>query len=100
KTYRVGIVNMGSINPGTILRGMAQYPGIGDDYERTFKAQKDMQIDIWLSSHASQFKLHEKYKPGDTYNPDRFVDPAGFKAEVEKLERTYQEQLAKERAAR
>jgi metallo-beta-lactamase class B len=100
KTYRVGIVNMGSINPGTILRGMAQYPGIGDDYARTFKAQKDMQIDIWLASHASQFKLHEKYKPGDAYNPDRFVDPAGFKAEVAKLEKTYQEQLAKERAVK
>lgn len=98
KTYRVVIANMGSINPGVTVSGMPKYPGIADDYARTFKAQKDMAIDIWLASHASQFKLHEKYKPGDVFNPDRFVDPQGFKAEVERLEQIYREQLARERA--
>jgi len=98
KTYRVVIANMGSINPGVTVGGMAKYPGITEDYARTFKAQKDMQIDVWLASHASQFKLHEKYKPGDAFNPDRFVDPQGFKASVERLEKTYLEQLARERA--
>jgi metallo-beta-lactamase class B len=98
KTYRVIIANMGSINPGVTVSGMAKYPGIAEDYARTFKAQKDMSIDIWLASHASQFKLHEKYKPGDAFNPDRFVDPQGFKAAVEQLEKTYREQLARERA--
>lgn len=98
KTYRVVIANMGSINPGVTVGGMAKYPGITEDYARTFKAQKDMQIDIWLASHASQFKLHDKYTPGDAFNPDRFVDPQGFKASVEQLEKTYREQLARERA--
>jgi metallo-beta-lactamase class B len=98
KTYRVVIANMGSINPGVTVSGMAKYPGIAEDYARTFKAQKDMQIDVWLASHASQFKLHEKYKPGDAFNPDRFVDPQGFRAAVEQLEKTYREQLARERA--
>ena len=100
KSYRVVIANMGSINPGVTVSGMAKYPGIAEDYARTFKAQKDMQIDVWLASHASQFKLHEKYKPGDAYNPDRFVDPQGFKAAVEQLEKTYREQLARERAVK
>ena len=98
KTYRVLIANMGSINPGVTVSGMATYPGIADDYARTFKAQKDMAIDVWLASHAAQFKLHDKYKPGDPYNPDRFVDPQGFKASVEQLEKTYRDQLARERA--
>jgi metallo-beta-lactamase class B len=98
KTYRVVIANMGSINPGVTVSGMAKYPTITEDYARTFKAQKDMQIDVWLASHAAQFKLHEKYKPGDAFNPDRFVDPQGFKASVEQLEKTYREQLARERA--
>lgn len=98
KTYRVVIANMGSINPGVTVGGMAKYPGITEDYARTFKAQKDMQIDIWLASHAAQFKLHEKYKPGDPFNPDRFVDPQGFKASVEELEKKYRDQLAEERA--
>jgi metallo-beta-lactamase class B len=100
KTYRVVIANMGSINPGVKVAGMSTYPAITEDYARTFKAQKDMQIDVWLASHASQFKLHDKYKPGDPFDPNRFVDPQGFKAAVEKLERTYREQLARERAAK
>ena len=98
KTYRVVIANMGSINPGVTVSGMPKYAGIAEDYARTFKAQKDMPIDIWLASHAAQFKLHEKYQPGDAFNPDRFVDPQGFKASVERLEKTYLEQLARERA--
>jgi metallo-beta-lactamase class B len=100
KTYRVVIANMGSINPGVTVSGMTKYPGIAEDYARTFKAQKDMQIDVWLASHASQFKLHEKYQPGDPFNPDRFVDPQGFKASIEQLEKAYRDQLARERTSR
>jgi hypothetical protein len=39
-----------------------------------------------------------EYKPGDAFDPDRFVDPRGFKAAVEQLEKTYRDQLARERA--
>jgi metallo-beta-lactamase class B len=97
-TYRVIIANMGSINPGVKVTGMPGYPTIGDDYAKTFLAQKAMKIDVWLASHASQFSMHEKYKPGDPYKPDRFVDPAGFLASVQRLEKAYLEQLARERA--
>jgi metallo-beta-lactamase class B len=97
-TYRVIIANMGSINPGVKVAGMPGYPTIGEDYAKTFLAQKDMRIDVWLSSHASQFSMHEKYKPGDPYNPTRFVDPGGFLASVQRLEKAYLDQLAKERA--
>jgi metallo-beta-lactamase class B len=93
KTYRVIIANMGSINPGVKVTGMA-----GDEYAKTFLAQKDMKIDVWLSSHASQFSVREKYKPGDPYSPDRFVDPAGFLASVQRLEKTDLDQRAAERA--
>ena len=97
KTYRVVIANMGSINPGVTVSGMPKYPGIGADYARTFKAQKEMQIDVFLASHAAQFGLHRKYQPGDVYKADRFVDPDGFHKGVEALEKVYLEQLAKEK---
>ncbi len=100
KTYRVIIANMGTINPGVKVSGMPTYPGITKDYAGTFIAQKDMKIDIWLSSHAAQFRMHEKYKPGDPYNPDRFVDPAGYLAAVNRLEQAYLEQLARERGGK
>jgi len=100
KTYRVGIVNMGSINPGVKVTGMPKFPDITQAYARTFHDQKEMKIDVWLASHAAQFKLHDKYKPGDAYNPDRFVDPQGFRNAVERLEKVYQDQLAEERKSK
>lgn len=53
-----------------------------------------------VASHAAQFDLHKKYQPGDPYNPDRFVDSQGFRASVERLEKVYREQLAKEQQAK
>ena len=53
RRYRVVIANMGSINPGVKVSGMPKYPGIADDYARTFASQNAMQIDVWLASHAS-----------------------------------------------
>jgi metallo-beta-lactamase class B len=100
RDYRVVIANMGSINPGVTVSGMPKYPTIGDDYARTFAAQKALPIDVFLASHASQFRLHDKYKPGDAYDPNRFVDPEGYRAEVERLEKIFSEQLARERAGR
>jgi len=98
KTYRVIIANMPSINPGVTVTGMPKYPEIGKDYARTFLAQKDMKVDVFLASHASQFRMHEKYKPGDPYNPERFVDSSGYLASVQRLEKAYLDQLAQEKA--
>lgn len=98
RTYRVIIANMGSINPGVKVSGMPGYPGITQDYAHTFLAQKDMKIDVWLASHASQFRMHEKYKPGDPFSPERFVDPQGFLTSVQRLEKAYLDQLASERS--
>ena len=100
KTYVVAIANMGSINPGVKVSGMPTYPGITADYAHTFEAQKAMKIDVFLASHAQQFRLHEKYKPGDPFDARRFVDPQGFHAAVEKLEKVYLDQLAAEKKAR
>jgi len=100
RNYRVIIANMGSINPGVKVSGMPNFLDITQAYARTFREQKQMQIDIWLASHAGQFALHTKYKPGDPYKPDRFVDPMGFRASVERLEKIYLDQLAQENQAK
>ena len=99
RTYRVLIANMGSINPGTVLIGNKKYPQIADDYARTFREQKKLDCDIFLSSHASQYQLHEKWKPAQAYSPDTFLDPAGYKAAVSRAETSYLEWLAKEKGS-
>jgi len=99
RDYRVGIINTAGINEGVQLLKSPGYPTIVQDYANTIARQKQMTIDVFLSSHAGQFRLHEKYKPGDAYNPSRFVDPEGFRAAVERTEKTYQAQLQKERGS-
>jgi len=98
RDYRVLIANMPSINPGVVLTAKPAYPGINDDYARTFRGLGAMTPEIWLSSHASQFGMHRKHKPGDPYNPARFIDPDGFRTSLAGLEKLYQDQLARERA--
>lgn len=97
RDYKVVIANMGSINPGTRLTGDATYAGIAGDLASTYEKQLAMEVDVWVAAHGSQYGLHDKYKPGQAYSPDTFVDPAGFRAEVRRLENIFLQQIAGER---
>jgi len=98
RDYDVVIANMGTINDGKRLVVNPTYPGVAEDFAKTFQAQKQMKVEVWVAAHGSQYGLHQKYQPGDVYSPDTFVDPAGFLAEVERLESLYRTQVARERA--
>jgi metallo-beta-lactamase class B len=100
RDYKVLIVNMGSINPGVMVTGMPAFPNITDAYATTLKRQKELNPDIWVASHAGQFNMHQKYKPGDAYDPKRFVDPDGYQAKIQFYEKLYNAQLQKERASK
>lgn len=95
KTYRVLIANMPTMQDQTNLEGMTGYPDIAKDYAYTFDALKKLKFDIWLSSHAAQFRLHQKRKPGDAYRPDVFSDRAGYDETIENLEKLYLRRLNK-----
>jgi metallo-beta-lactamase class B len=97
RDYRVLIANIGSINNGVRLTANAKYPQIADDYAKTFASQKLLSCDVFLASHASQYRLHEKYTPGMPYDPNRFVDPEGYRRAVAAAEAAYRKQLAAER---
>ena len=97
REFRVVIANMGTINRGKRLVVDPTYPGVAEDFAKTFRRQKAMEIDVWVAAHGSQYGLHDKYRPGQAYDPDTFVDPEGFLAAVERLESLYQEQLEAER---
>ena len=97
RDYRVVIANMGTINPGKRLVVDPTYPGVAEDFAETFRRQKAMTIDVWVAAHGSQYGLHRKYEPSDDYSPHTFVDPDGFRAAVDRLERLYLRQLEDER---
>ncbi len=93
REYRVAIVNMGTINPGKQLLIDPTYPGVAEDFAMTFHKQKEMEVDVWVSSHGSQYNLFAKHRPDMPYDPETFVDPDGLKAAVEALEDLFQQQL-------
>src|ERR1044071_9933010 len=74
RTYRVLIANMPTILDNVRLSGMPTYPDVAKQYAYTFGLMRKLQFDLFLASHAAQFKMHSKHKPGDAYNPDEFIE--------------------------
>lgn len=93
KVYSVLIANMPTIVTDRKLNDIPEYPEIANDIAATLTSLKKQKFDIYLSSHASQFDLHAKHKPGDAYNPQVFSDRAGYDKKVKELEEAYQKKL-------
>ncbi|MCD8740961.1 subclass B3 metallo-beta-lactamase [Mucilaginibacter roseus] len=95
RTYHVLIANMPSIVIEKAFDEVTAYPEIEKDYAYTFDAMKKLTFDIWLSSHASQFDLQKKHKPGNTYNPEAFIDRKGYDEALANLEKEFVEKRTK-----
>jgi metallo-beta-lactamase class B len=93
KSYRVLIANMPTIVTDEKFSAIATYPGISSDYAYTLKNMKGISFDLWLASHASQFDLHQKHKPGDAYNPAAFADREGYEKSLSELQADYDEKV-------
>ncbi len=97
RSWKVLVVNMPSILSQTRISGMPAYPNVGKDYQYTLESLKKLQFDLWVSSHASQFGLHDKHKPGDPYRPEVFGDRTAYEASVNGLQLEYNKRLKSDR---
>jgi metallo-beta-lactamase class B len=86
RSYRVLIANMPTIVTDKSFSDIPAYPDIAWDYAYTLNAMKKLSFDIWLASHASQFELQRKHKPGVGYNPDAFIDKKGYDGQINDLQ--------------
>ena len=93
KSYRVLIANLPSIITDKKFNDIPAYTNIEKDYAYTFQAMKDLKFDLWLASHASQFNLHEKHKPGDSYNPSVFEDQKGYDEALADLKQSFDDKV-------
>ncbi|MBV8846057.1 MAG: subclass B3 metallo-beta-lactamase [Bryobacterales bacterium] len=88
RTYDVVIIGSMGVNAGTRLVNNPQVPDIADEYKRGFKVLRGLACDVPLGSHPAMYNLAEKYpKLGKGANP--FIDPAGYKTEVDIEERAF-----------
>jgi metallo-beta-lactamase class B len=88
------VVIIGSIevNPGTALVNNKQVPGIADEYKAGFKVLRSLPCDVPLGSHPAMYNMAEKYpKIGKGLNP--FIDPKGYKAELDIAEGAFKLKL-------
>lgn len=88
-----------SVNPGTVLVGNKVYPAIADDYRRSFEVQKTLPCEVFLAAHASQFRGNDKAAAAAA-GPleEAFIDPDGCKAAIERSEKAFLAELAKQQA--
>jgi len=95
RSWKVLIANMPTIVTDSSFASIKAYPSVATDYANTFKSMKHISFDIWLASHTSQFKMHDKHKPGDAYDPAAFIDQKGYEDELNGLENAYNEKMKK-----
>lgn len=95
-SYRVLIANLPTIIVDRPFASISAYPNIAQDYAYTLQAMKNIHFDIWVASHASQFNMHDKHKPGDAYNPIAFADQQGYDAALNDLQKAYDDKLQKD----
>src|SRR5215472_38123 len=81
KSYNVVIIGSMGVNAGTKLVNNPQVPGIADEYRRGFQVLHGLACDIPLGSHPAMYGLAEKH-PKLGKGPNPFIDPEGYKTEV------------------
>jgi len=99
RTYQAVVICSMSINPGVRLVGNPRYPGIADDYARTFRVLEGLRGDVFLGAHASLYDAPAKaqrLRSGAQPNP--FVDPTGYHRAIREARARFEEQLAREKA--
>jgi len=96
--YHVLFFGSTSILPRVSLVNNVKYPNIAEDFTSTYKKLKVLPCDVFLAPHTGFFNFAEKaarLERGEKPNP--FIDPQGYRDFVAKGERTFLEQLERER---
>ena len=83
--------------PGYTLVNNEKYPGIVDDYRRTFQVLKSLPCDVFLGPHAEFFSMKEKIVRMERgVKPNPFIDSAGYREYVAGGERDFQKLVEKQ----
>jgi metallo-beta-lactamase class B len=98
KTLNVVIVGSPNVNPGYILVGNKKYPGIVQDYEKTFRVLKSLPVDVFLGAHGDYYGMGAKYAKLTPDGPNPFIDRDGYNAYIANREAAFRKELARQRA--
>jgi metallo-beta-lactamase class B len=97
RTLNAVIVGSPNVNPGYILVGNKDYPGIADDYVKTFAVLKSLPCDLFLGAHGAYFGLKAKYEKMKAGDANAFIDPDGYKAYVAERDSTFRKEWERQK---
>jgi metallo-beta-lactamase class B len=99
KSYDVVIIGSFGTNPGFKLVNNIEVPGIVDEFNRTFKVARSLPCDVPLGSHPGMYNMEAKHAKLGSGGPNPFIDPAGYKLEVDIDEAMFRAVLAEQQKA-
>lgn len=90
------LIACGGLQEDVRLVNNKNYPEIADDFATSIKKFKTLRADVFLGAHSWFFDLAGKHqKLGGASNP--YIDPAGYKAWVDNMEKNYNTVLAEQK---
>jgi metallo-beta-lactamase class B len=88
-----------SVNPGTKLLNNEKYPTIEADYKHAFEVERSLRCEVFLAAHASAFNGAAKAAAAAAGKGDAaFIDPDGCRAAIDRSQKAFDEELARQRA--
>lgn len=94
KQYDVLVVCSVGVNANYVLTGdKRNYPGIVEDYRKSFARVRAMKVDVFLGAHPNFYDMETKYAKLTADGPNPFVDPEGVKKYVDQKEREFNTML-------
>ena len=94
KSYDVVIMGSVGVNPGFRLVNNPDIPRQADEYRRAFQVSRALPCDVPLASHGAMYNMAEKYARLKDGGQNPFIDPAGYKAELDLDEAMFRAVLA------
>jgi metallo-beta-lactamase class B len=99
RSHDVVIIGSVGVNPGMRLVGNAGYPTIAEDFTRSFKVLRALPADVPLGSHPGMYNMAAKHARLTAGGPNPYIDPQGYKAEIDLVEATFKSVLEEQRKA-
>jgi metallo-beta-lactamase class B len=75
------------------------YPGIAQDFQKTFATLQTLPCDVFLGAHGQYFDMLAKLKRYPQDGPRVFLDPNGYKSLITEAQQTFEKSLADQQRA-
>jgi metallo-beta-lactamase class B len=79
KAYTVVFPDGTGVNPGYRVARGPSYPGIADDFRRTFRVLESLKPDVWLPPHNEVHGLDAKLARAKKAGAEGWADPDGYR---------------------